>query len=69
MNAREWVEVESKKNNDFLSHPCYPVNCQCLSRKIPIKKEKKERKRKNTDTTQTKLNALHVRYNLKLLPQ
>ena len=30
---------------------------------------KKRRKRKNTDRTQTKLKALHVRYNVKILPQ
>ena len=29
----------------------------------------KERKKKNTDTTQARLNAPHVRYNVKILPQ
>ena len=33
------------------------------------KKKKKERKNKNTDRTQTKLNAPHVRYNIKMLFQ
>ena len=30
---------------------------------------KKRSKKKNMDTTQTKLNAPHVRYNVKILPQ
>ena len=34
-----------------------------------MKKKRKERKKENTDTTQTKLNAPHVRYNMKILPQ
>ena len=46
MNVREQLEVENKKNNDFLSLPCYPVNRYCLSRKIPIEKEKKEERKK-----------------------
>ena len=35
------------------------------------KKEKKEqiKKEKNKDTTQTKLNALHVKYNVKIVPR
>ena len=33
------------------------------------RKEMKERKKKNTDRTQTKLNAPHVRYNVKILAQ
>ena len=34
------------------------------------RKEKKARKKeKNTERTQTKLNALHVMYNVKILPQ
>ena len=64
MNARERVEAENKKNNASLSHSCYPVNRQCLSRKYQyIKKKKKEKNLKNTNTTQTKLNAPHVKYN------
>ena len=48
------MELENKKNNDFLSLPW--IN---RSRKIAIEKEqkKKERKKKDTDRTQTKLNA------------
>ena len=55
MNVCKQVEVESKKNNDSLSRPSYVMNLQCLSRKIPINKEKnkKERKKKNTDRKQT----------------
>ena len=69
MNVLEWVEVENKKNKDFLSFSCNPVNHKCLSRKILIEKEnKEERKKKNTDRTETKLNAPHVRYNVKILP-
>ena len=61
------MEVESKKNNDSLSIPCYPVDHQCLSEKIPIaKEEKEERKKKNTDRIQAKLNAPQVRYNVKI---
>ena len=33
MSDLELVEVESKKNNDSLSHSHCPVNRQCLSRK------------------------------------
>ena len=36
-------------------------------KKVERKKERK--KKKNTDRTQTKLNAPHVRYNVKVLPQ
>ena len=35
----------------------------------PIGKEKKNKKEKNTDRTQTKLNAPHLIYNVKILPQ
>ena len=38
-------------------------------RKIPIEKEKKEEIKKNKDRTQTKINASHLRYILKTLPQ
>ena len=61
MNVRERFEVENKKNKDFFSLRCN----LCLSRKIPIKKEKE----KNMDRTQTKLNAPQVRYNVKILPK
>ena len=65
-----WVEVENKKNNDSLSRPSYPMNLQCLQRKIPIKKEKKRKERKkNTDRKQTKLNVPHVIYNVKIPTQ
>ena len=33
------------------------------------KRKTEERKKKNTDRRQTKLNAPHVRYNVKILPQ
>ena len=33
------------------------------------KKKKKERKKKNTGRLQTKPNAPHVKYNVKILPQ
>ena len=71
MNVRKQVEVENKKNNDFLSRLSYLMNLQCLSRKIPIKKEKKkkERKKKNTDRKQTKLNAPHVMSSVKIKSQ
>ena len=66
------------------------MNRKCLTRKIPIEKQKKkkeceslvsvkenidkkrkkeERKIKNPDRIQNKLNALHVIYNVKILPQ
>ena len=63
--------MENKKNNDSLSGPSYLMNRLCLSRKIPIEKEKKkkERKKENTDRKQTKLNTLHVMYNVKILSQ
>ena len=44
MNIHERVEMRNKKNNDFLSGPCYPVNRKYISRKIQIEKEKKGRK-------------------------
>ena len=47
MNVRERVEVENKKNSDlFSSHPCYPVNPQCLPRKILVKKGEEKKKKK-----------------------
>ena len=64
MNVFERLEVENKKNYDSPSHSCYLVHCQCLSRKKPIKREKNEEEKKNTDTTQTKLNAPRVMYNV-----
>ena len=42
MNVRERVEVENKKNNVPFSLPFYPMNRQCLSRKLSIEKERKE---------------------------
>ena len=42
-----------------------------MSWKILMEKEKKQQERKkekNTDRTQTKLNAPHVMYNVKILP-
>ena len=72
MNVHERVEVENKKNKDFLSLPCNSVNYQCLSKKKYRQKKnnnKEERKKKNTDRTQTKLNAPHIKYNVKILPQ
>ena len=64
------VLVENKKKNDSLSLPCYPMDRQSLLRKIPIENERKKKERKkNTDRTLTKLNAPHVRYNVKILPQ
>ena len=71
MNIRLQLEMENKKNNDSISRPSYLMNRSCLSRKTPIEKEKKEerKKEKNTDRTQTKLNAPHVMYNVKILPQ
>ena len=62
--------MEKKKNNDSFSVLCYPVNRQCLPRKIQIEKEKKaERKNeKNANKTQIKLNAPHVMDHVKMLP-
>ena len=58
-----------KKRKIMIPSP-FHINSSCPSRKIPTEKEreKKERK-KNTDTTQTKLNASHVQFNVKILPQ
>ena len=39
---------------------------------VPVKKninKKEEKEQINTDTTQTKLNALHVKYNVKIVPR
>ena len=44
MHVQEWVEVENKKNNDYL--PCYPVNRYCLSRELWIEEEKEEERKK-----------------------
>ena len=43
----------------------------CLKKNTDRKKNnnKEERKKKNTDRTQTKLNAPHIKYNVKILPQ
>ena len=68
MNVRQQVEVKNKKNNDFLSLPCNPTESLVSIKENTEKKEKKERK-KNTDRTQIKLNAPHVMYNVKILPQ
>ena len=65
------MDVVNKKNNNSLSLPCNPVNRLCLSKKIPIEKDKKEerkKEKKNTDRTQTKLNVPHVRFNVKYYP-
>ena len=44
MHVQEWVEVENKKNNDYL--PCYPVNRYCLSRELWMEEEKEEERKK-----------------------
>ena len=56
MNARERVEVENRKNNDYLSLRCYP--------------DKKRSKRKNENTEEHKPNRklLTFRYNVKYYP-
>ena len=46
MNVRKRVKVDNKKNNDFLSVPCYALNLQCLSKKISIEEKKKKKERK-----------------------
>ena len=71
MNVCQWVGVENKKNNS-LSRPSYLMNRQCLSRKIPIKKENKKKKRKKKrkkEGEKAKLNAPHVIYNVNILYQ
>ena len=65
------MEVESKKNNDSLDVLAILWNVSVCQEKISIEKEKKKKKeiKKNTGRIQTKLNAPHVRYNVKILPQ
>ena len=47
MNDGEQIEVEKKKDNDSLFLLYYPVNPQCLPRKIPIEKKEEEERKKN----------------------
>ena len=58
------------KTRKIIPLPSHLMNRYCLSRKIPIEKEKKQERKKerNTDTIQTKLNGPHVIYNVKILP-
>ena len=59
------VGSRKKKWFSFLS----PLSYESL-RKAPIEKQRKKEERKtNAGTTQTRLNAPHVRYNVKILPQ
>ena len=67
LNECLWASGSRKqKNNGSLSLPCYPVNSQCLPRKIPIEKEKKKKK-KTVEKKQT--SVTHIAYNVKILPQ
>ena len=51
--------IECSLADDSLSLPCHTMNRQCLSRKIPIEKEKKKKERKkNTDRTQRNLSKI-----------
>ena len=60
-----------------MKHPLFLIRFgKRLDDKLPVKKNterkkktKEERKKKNTDRKQTKLNALHVMYNIKILLQ
>ena len=54
MNVFDRVKVEYKKNNDFLSLPCYPLNRYSLSRKIPIEKERKKGRKKEREKERKK---------------
>ena len=56
---------EKKKNSHYLSYQ----SLVSIKENTDRKRKKEERKKKNTDRTQTKLNAPHVRYNVKTLPQ
>ena len=70
MKVCERVEVECKKKKK--KSPLFPATfwivsvCQGKYRKKKKKRRKKEKK--NTDRTQTKLNAPHIRHNVKILP-
>ena len=71
MNFHERVEVGKKK---IMIPSPFPAICELLvsakeNTDRKIKKKKSERKMKNTHRTQSKLNAPHVRYNVKILPQ
>ena len=57
----------SAKQEKLFPLPSHLMNHYCLSKKIPIEKEKERKKEKNTDRTQTKLNAPHVMYNVEIL--
>ena len=62
MDVRDRLEVENKKNKDFLSITFNLLNGYSLSRKILIEKDKKiGKKQKHTDRKQTKLNPPHTR--------
>ena len=64
-----FVSGWKSKTRKIIISSSHPLNCQCLSRKIPIEKEKKtgKKERKRYGRTQTKPNAPHVMYNVKIL--
>ena len=62
MDVRDRLEVENKKNKDFLSITFNLLNRYSLSRKILIEKDKKKgKKQKHTDRKQAKPNSPHTR--------
>ena len=63
--------MENKKTDDSLSLPFYPVKFLVYVKEYTGRKRKKRRKkqRTSTDGRQTKLNAPHVRDNIKILTQ
>ena len=71
MNLRERVGVENKKNENSLSPSLLFCESLVSIKEILIEKEKQEERQKenNTNRTQTKLNASHARYNVKMLLQ
>ena len=60
-----------KQEKQLFPLPPHFMNRYCLSRKIPIEREKKQERKKEkiTNRTQTKPNAPHVMYNVKILSQ
>ena len=67
MSGRKW-----KTRKTMIPSPIHAICESLVSVKENTKKKwkkKEERKKKNRDTTQTKLNAPHIRYNIKILPQ
>ena len=70
MNVHYQVEKENKENNYSSFAPSYELLVSVKENTDRKRKKNQERKKeKSTDRTQTKMNAPHVMYNVKILPQ